>query len=84
MESLNQLLNVHNGFPKILPAEIALQHVSMFFRSEPKWEVVEPLKDIGKLYYTSIYIISFLPPRPIEYSLTAEAFRVEVPSSPTV
>uniref|UniRef100_A0A8C4JSJ8 PX domain containing serine/threonine kinase like n=1 Tax=Dromaius novaehollandiae TaxID=8790 RepID=A0A8C4JSJ8_DRONO len=27
--------------------EIALQHVSMFFRSEPKWEVVEPLKDIG-------------------------------------
>uniref|UniRef100_A0A8D2LIH6 PX domain containing serine/threonine kinase like n=1 Tax=Varanus komodoensis TaxID=61221 RepID=A0A8D2LIH6_VARKO len=25
----------------------ALQHVSMFFRSEPKWEVVEPLKDIG-------------------------------------
>ncbi|KAF7249965.1 PX domain-containing protein kinase-like protein [Varanus komodoensis] len=30
------------GFP-----EFALQHVSMFFRSEPKWEVVEPLKDIG-------------------------------------
>uniref|UniRef100_A0A2K5RIE3 PX domain-containing protein kinase-like protein n=1 Tax=Cebus imitator TaxID=2715852 RepID=A0A2K5RIE3_CEBIM len=27
--------------------EIALQQVSMFFRSEPKWEVVEPLKDIG-------------------------------------
>ncbi|XP_062356849.1 PX domain-containing protein kinase-like protein isoform X9 [Cinclus cinclus] len=27
--------------------EIALQHVSMFFRSEPKWEVAEPLKDIG-------------------------------------
>nr|XP_034957098.1 PX domain-containing protein kinase-like protein [Zootoca vivipara] len=30
--------------------EIALQHVSMFFRSEPKWEVVEPLKDIGKSF----------------------------------
>ena len=29
-------------------AEIALQQVSMFFRSDPKWEVVEPLKDIGK------------------------------------
>nr|XP_026257802.1 PX domain-containing protein kinase-like protein [Urocitellus parryii] len=28
--------------------EIALQQVSMFFRSEPKWEVVEPLKDIGE------------------------------------
>ncbi|XP_030061221.1 LOW QUALITY PROTEIN: PX domain-containing protein kinase-like protein [Microcaecilia unicolor] len=27
--------------------EIALQQVSMFFRSEPKWEVIEPLKDIG-------------------------------------
>ncbi|XP_064422314.1 PX domain-containing protein kinase-like protein [Latimeria chalumnae] len=27
--------------------EIALQQVSMFFRSEPNWEVVEPLKDIG-------------------------------------
>ncbi|XP_043833637.1 PX domain-containing protein kinase-like protein isoform X3 [Dromiciops gliroides] len=27
--------------------EIALQQASMFFRSEPKWEVVEPLKDIG-------------------------------------
>uniref|UniRef100_A0A3Q3KRR2 Uncharacterized protein n=1 Tax=Monopterus albus TaxID=43700 RepID=A0A3Q3KRR2_MONAL len=27
--------------------EIALQQVSMFFRSDPKWEVVEPLRDIG-------------------------------------
>ncbi|KAM6981118.1 PX domain-containing protein kinase-like protein [Aplochiton taeniatus] len=27
--------------------EIALQQVSMFFRSDPKWEVVDPLKDIG-------------------------------------
>uniref|UniRef100_A0A4W5K6V0 Uncharacterized protein n=1 Tax=Hucho hucho TaxID=62062 RepID=A0A4W5K6V0_9TELE len=27
--------------------EIALQQVSMSFRSDPKWEVVEPLKDIG-------------------------------------
>ncbi|XP_067907742.1 PX domain-containing protein kinase-like protein isoform X1 [Heterodontus francisci] len=27
--------------------EIALQQVSMFFRSEPNWEVVEPLKEIG-------------------------------------
>lgn len=34
-------------FPFFFP-EIALQHVSMFFRSEPKWEVAEPLKDIGK------------------------------------
>ncbi|KAB0388432.1 hypothetical protein E2I00_005069, partial [Balaenoptera physalus] len=27
--------------------EIALQQVSMFFQSEPKWEVAEPLKYIG-------------------------------------
>ncbi|CAL8336709.1 unnamed protein product [Merluccius merluccius] len=27
--------------------EIALQQVSMYFRSDPRWEVVEPLKDIG-------------------------------------
>uniref|UniRef100_A0A4W3K2U3 PX domain-containing protein kinase-like protein n=1 Tax=Callorhinchus milii TaxID=7868 RepID=A0A4W3K2U3_CALMI len=27
--------------------EVALQQVSMFFRSEPNWEVVEPLKEIG-------------------------------------
>ncbi|KAK1900967.1 PX domain containing protein kinase-like protein [Dissostichus eleginoides] len=27
--------------------EIALQQVSMFFRSDPKWEVLEPLKDNG-------------------------------------
>lgn len=29
-------------------SEIALQQVSMFFRSDPKWEVLEPLRDIGK------------------------------------
>ncbi|XP_072027305.1 PX domain-containing protein kinase-like protein isoform X2 [Amphiura filiformis] len=36
--------------PTRYPAEMqeaALQHVSMLFRSEPFWEVVEPLKDIG-------------------------------------
>ncbi|XP_068170377.1 PX domain-containing protein kinase-like protein isoform X2 [Antennarius striatus] len=27
--------------------EIALQQVSMFFRSDPKWEVLEPLRDVG-------------------------------------
>ncbi|ESO84344.1 hypothetical protein LOTGIDRAFT_207280 [Lottia gigantea] len=27
--------------------EVALQHVSMIFRSEPKWDVIEPLVDIG-------------------------------------
>ena len=27
--------------------ELALAHVSMSFRSEPNWEIVEPLKEIG-------------------------------------
>ncbi len=32
----------------LLFSEIALQQVSMFFRSDPKWEIIEPLKDIGE------------------------------------
>ena len=28
--------------------EKALQHISMFFRSDPRWEVIEPAPDIGK------------------------------------
>lgn len=27
--------------------ELALAHVSMFFRSESNWQVLEPLNDIG-------------------------------------
>jgi hypothetical protein len=27
--------------------ELALAHVSMFFRSESNWQVIEPLNDIG-------------------------------------
>lgn len=27
--------------------ELALQHVSMYFRSESNWEVIEPLNQIG-------------------------------------
>ena len=29
-------------------SEDALRNASMFFRSEPTWSVVEPLKDIGE------------------------------------
>ncbi|XP_071816686.1 PX domain-containing protein kinase-like protein isoform X2 [Apostichopus japonicus] len=28
-------------------SEVALQHVSMLFRSEPFWDMIEPLKDMG-------------------------------------
>lgn len=38
--------------------EEALQQISMFLRSEPEWEVIEPLPDIGKnrsVLYTYFY-----------------------------
>ncbi|XP_039263088.2 PX domain-containing protein kinase-like protein isoform X1 [Styela clava] len=35
-----------NSYTTNIP-EAALQNVSMFFRSEPHWEVVEPLKEMG-------------------------------------
>ena len=28
--------------------ELALAHVSMFFRSESNWQIIEPLNEIGK------------------------------------
>nr|XP_006822730.1 PREDICTED: PX domain-containing protein kinase-like protein-like [Saccoglossus kowalevskii] len=42
---VKQFLDINN-YPNNFQ-EIALQHVSMFFRSEPYWEVVEPLKEVG-------------------------------------
>ena len=32
----------------ISQTDLALRNVSMFFRSEPSWSVLEPLKDIGE------------------------------------
>ena len=40
----NILLRTH------LLSENALRNVSMFFRSEPSWTIVNPLKDIGTPY----------------------------------
>ncbi|XP_078677609.1 PX domain-containing protein kinase-like protein isoform X2 [Branchiostoma floridae x Branchiostoma belcheri] len=37
--------------------EAALQHVSMFFRSEPHWEVIEPLRDVGWRFRKSYFLI---------------------------
>lgn len=31
--------------------ELSLAHVSMFFRSESNWQVVEPLQEIGKTFF---------------------------------
>ena len=31
--------------------ELALAHVSMFFRSEPNWQIIEPLKEIGTVVF---------------------------------
>uniref|UniRef100_A0A8C9R129 PX domain-containing protein kinase-like protein n=1 Tax=Scleropages formosus TaxID=113540 RepID=A0A8C9R129_SCLFO len=37
--------------------EIALQQVSMFFRSDPKWEVIEPLKDMGWRIHKRYFLV---------------------------
>ena len=37
-------------------SEKALAHVSMFFRSETNWEIIEPLSDIG-WRFTKKYIL---------------------------
>ena len=38
--------------------EIALRNVSMFFRSEPNWQVVEPLRDVGWRFRKQFYLIN--------------------------
>ncbi len=37
--------------------ELSLAHVSMYFRSEPNWEIIEFLNDIGQFYVSYIVII---------------------------
>jgi hypothetical protein len=34
--------------------ELALAHVSMFFRSESNWQIIEPLKEIGKYLLVNV------------------------------
>ena len=47
------LFNVSKQIVKpLFIVEVALQNISMFFRSEPKWEVVEPAPDIGSFLFT--------------------------------
>ncbi len=38
--------------------ELAMAHVSMSFRSESNWEIIEPLKEIGHYfnYHYSFYL----------------------------
>jgi PX domain-containing protein kinase-like protein len=38
--------------------ESALRNVSMFFRSEPNWQVVEPLRNIGWRFRKHYYLIT--------------------------
>ncbi|MED6247707.1 hypothetical protein ATANTOWER_014144 [Ataeniobius toweri] len=45
--SMKFFSEIHSISSGCLLEEIALQQVSMFFRSDPKWEVLEPLKDMG-------------------------------------
>lgn len=44
---------VHN-----LYTEIALRSVSMFFRSNPEWQIIKPLIDIGKNAPLSLHTCS--------------------------
>ncbi|BFZ08585.1 hypothetical protein BsWGS_11624 [Bradybaena similaris] len=41
--------------------EIALQHVSMLFRSEPKWDVIEPLPELGWRIHKQYILVKPLP-----------------------
>ena len=40
-------------------SENAFRDASMFFRSEPSWSIVSPLRDIGTLYtiHTTILVV---------------------------
>ena len=44
---VKKFLDAENYFQNF--QELALQHVSMYFRSEANWEVIEPLNQIGKI-----------------------------------
>ena len=39
---------IHEVYFEPLSPEIALRNVSMFFRSNPNWSVVDPLRNIGE------------------------------------
>ena len=64
MEKILNNLMLANSFSvkKFLDAEIysenykelALAHVSMFFRSESNWQIIEPLKEIGKYLLVNV------------------------------
>ena len=58
--------------PSSLVIENALRNVSMFFRSEPTWNVVgsEPLKDIGWRIRKQYYLISNKDPKLSRHLLT--------------
>lgn len=54
-EIVKKFLDINNYTLNI--NESALQNVSMFFRSEPHWEVVEPVKEIGWRLRKSFFLI---------------------------
>jgi PX domain-containing protein kinase-like protein len=39
--------------------ELALAHVSMFFRSESSWQIIEPLNEIGQCLCILPFVLSF-------------------------
>ena len=43
---------IMNCLPSII-LEVGQQQAAMFFRSEPNWELAEPLRDLGMLDFSS-------------------------------
>ena len=50
--------------------ELALAHVSMFFRSESNWQIIEPLKEIGWRFRKKHILLKNMDTPNVKYILT--------------
>lgn len=53
------ILKFEHGFMTFYFSEVGQQQAAMFFRSEPNWELAEPLRDLGKisLFFLSVEVL---------------------------
>ena len=49
------MLIFKHRFMAFLFSEVGQQQAAMFFRSEPNWELAEPLRDLGKILFPFIF-----------------------------
>uniref|UniRef100_F7B5G0 PX domain-containing protein kinase-like protein n=1 Tax=Ciona intestinalis TaxID=7719 RepID=F7B5G0_CIOIN len=56
-DTVKKFLDPNNYNFNQTATELSLQYVSMFLRSEPHWEVVEPLKELGWRLKKSFFLI---------------------------